>query len=43
MNGLRFAAYTPVWMRIALILVTGPAMIAGAAIREKANRNQNQH
>ncbi len=31
-----FAWGTPVWMRIALVVVTGPAMLAGAAIRIRA-------
>jgi hypothetical protein len=31
-----FASYTPVWMRIALVVVTGPAIVAGAWIRGTA-------
>lgn len=31
-----FAPYTPVWMRVALVLLTGPAMMAGAIIRKQA-------
>lgn len=31
-----YASYTPVWMRVVLVLVTGPAMLAGAKIRESA-------
>lgn len=31
-----YAGFTPVWMRIALVLLTGPAMIAGAAVRARA-------
>jgi hypothetical protein len=31
-----FASFTPVWMRIVLVLLTGPAMIAGATIRARA-------
>jgi hypothetical protein len=31
-----YAAYTPSWTRIALVLMTGPAMVAGAAVRAKA-------
>ena len=31
-----YAAYTPVWTRIALVALTGPAMIAGAAVRARA-------
>jgi hypothetical protein len=34
------AALTPVWMRVALVAVTGPAMIAGASIRARAARSQ---
>ena len=34
-----YAEFTPVWMRIALVLVTGPAMIAGASIRARAARS----
>ena len=30
------APFTPVWMRVALVLVTGPAMMGGALIRKKA-------
>jgi len=33
-----YASYTPVWMRVTLVLVTGPAMMAGAAIRANAAR-----
>lgn len=33
-----FASYTPVWTRVALVLLTGPAMVAGAAIRARAVR-----
>jgi hypothetical protein len=33
-----FAGFTPVWMRIALVLVTGPAMLLGASIRARAAR-----
>ncbi|NOT25138.1 MAG: hypothetical protein HOP16_03445 [Acidobacteria bacterium] len=38
-TGGEFAAFTPVWMRIALVLVTGPAMLAGASIRARAVRS----
>ena len=31
-----YAPYTPVWMRVTLVLVTGPAMMAGAKIRASA-------
>jgi hypothetical protein len=34
-----YAELTPVWMRIALILMTGPAMLAGASIRARAVRS----
>ena len=33
-----YAAYTPVWTRIALVLLTGPAMVAGAAVCARAAR-----
>jgi hypothetical protein len=33
-----YAAFTPLWMRVTLVLVTGPAMMAGAAIRVHAAR-----
>ncbi|MDA1184148.1 MAG: hypothetical protein O2930_05825 [Acidobacteria bacterium] len=31
-----YAAYTPIWTRIALVFLTGPAMVAGAAVRARA-------
>jgi hypothetical protein len=31
-----YASFTPVWMRIALVGVTGPAMLAGAWVRAQA-------
>ena len=31
-----FARYTPVWMRIALIMLTAPAMLAGGMVRARA-------
>lgn len=31
-----YAEFTPVWMRVALVLLTGPAMVAGASIRARA-------
>ena len=34
-----FAAFTPIWMRIALVLLTGPAMLLGASIRARAARS----
>lgn len=36
------AALTPVWMRIAIVLVTAPAMLAGASVRAKARLLQEQ-
>ena len=33
-----YAPYTPVWTRIALVMLTGPAMVAGAAVRARAAR-----
>jgi len=34
-----YADFTPAWMRIALVLLTGPAMLAGASIRARAARS----
>ena len=31
-----YASFTPVWMRIALVVLTGPAMLAGAWVRAQA-------
>ena len=31
-----YASFTPVWMRIALVLLTGPAMVTCASIRARA-------
>jgi len=31
-----FARFTPVWMRIALVALTAPAVLVGATIRERA-------
>ena len=31
-----YAPLTPAWLRTALVLLTGPAMLAGAAVRAKA-------
>ncbi len=31
-----YAPFTPVWMRVALVLLTGPAMVAGGAVRARA-------
>jgi hypothetical protein len=33
-----YAGVTPVWMRIALVLLTGPAMLVGALVRARAAR-----
>ena len=33
-----YAAYTPVWTRIALVALTGQAMVAGAAVRARVAR-----
>ena len=33
-----FAWGTPAWMRVALVVITGPALVAGAAIRAEAAR-----
>lgn len=35
-TGGEFAASTPLWARIVLVLTTAPAMLGGAAIRRKA-------
>jgi hypothetical protein len=34
-----YASFTPVWMRVALLLTTGPAMMLGASIRARATAN----
>ena len=34
-NG-EFASATPIWVRVALIVVMGPAMMVGAAVRARA-------
>ena len=34
-----YASFTPVWMRVALVLTTGPAMVLGASIRARATPN----
>ena len=34
-----YASFTPVWMRVALALTTGPAMVLGASIRARATAN----
>jgi hypothetical protein len=31
-----YASFTPAWMRIALVVLTGPAMMAGGMIRARA-------
>jgi hypothetical protein len=36
-----YAGFTPAWMRIMLVLVTGPAMLAGASIRARAARSDS--
>ena len=33
-----YAAYTPVWTGIAFVMLTGPAMVAAAALRARAAR-----
>ena len=35
-----YASFTPLWTRIALVLLMGPAMMAGAAIRARAAQAQ---
>jgi hypothetical protein len=35
-----YAAFTPGWMRVALVALTGPAMLAGASVRARAARSQ---
>ena len=35
-TGGEYARFTPAWMRIALIMLTGPAMLAGAMVRARA-------
>jgi hypothetical protein len=35
-----YAAFTPIWTRVALVLTTGPAMVLGASIRARATANQ---
>jgi hypothetical protein len=34
-----YAEFTPAWMRVALVLLTGPAMLVGASIRARAARS----
>jgi hypothetical protein len=34
-----YASFTPAWMRVALVLTTGPAMMLGAAIRARATNH----
>ena len=36
-----YAAFTPAWTRIALVLITGPAMVAGAAVRARAANTED--
>ena len=33
-----YAAYTSAWTRLALVALTGPAIVAGAAVRVRAGR-----
>ncbi len=33
-----YAAFTPVWMRVALVVLSGPAILLGASIRASAAR-----
>jgi hypothetical protein len=33
-----YAGFTPAWTRVALVLLVGPAMIAGASVRARAAR-----
>ncbi|MGE0593983.1 MAG: hypothetical protein AB7G23_15815 [Vicinamibacterales bacterium] len=33
-----FAAFTPLWLRVTLVLVTGPSMVVGALVRARAVR-----
>ena len=35
-----YAAYTPAWMRIALVMLTAPAMLAGGMVRARAARHE---
>ena len=35
-TGGQYAAYTPVWTRIALVVLTAPAMVASGAVRARA-------
>jgi len=35
-TGGEFAWGTPIWMRVALVLITGPAMMVGAMVRVRA-------
>ena len=34
-----YASFTPIWMRVALVLTTGPAMVLGASIRARATNH----
>ena len=36
-----YAGFTPVWMRVALVLLTGPAMVAGGLVRARATEAQS--
>jgi hypothetical protein len=35
-----FASYTPILVRVALVIMTGPAMMVGAAVRARAARSE---
>jgi len=39
--GEEYTSFTPVWMRVALVLTTGPAMVLGASIRARATANHS--
>ena len=38
-TGGEYASFTPIWMRVALVLTTGPAMVLGASIRARATNH----
>jgi hypothetical protein len=42
-TGGEFAWGTPIWMRIALVLITGPAMVLGAYARAMAAEHEPEH
>lgn len=37
-----FASYTPIWMRIALVILMGPAMMLGASVRARAAATESR-